>query len=283
MKKPVKLISILLVFVLSVMALPSCGLIDYVIGMGDGEKNDHTHSYVWVIDVEPTYTSEGIKHMECEECGYKSKENTVIEKLVNVENNEENNEENNKENSEEDEEIEQILADIPPLPSGGKHRRFDDCLELAGFCNQVKDSLEGRFLYLDLTPALEEGRISDSFYNYWDSYSLHYKESEEGMYIDSRMSSEIKFYAEELGTDTDINMDVPNHSMTLELISLPQNGIDGDLRYEFYSYDSDKYMRDNIVKIYSGNVLVAYMIYFTGLDISQEWLISFLNDYLVKI
>ena len=99
------------------------------------------------------------------------------------------------------------------------------------------------------------------------------------MYIDSWMSSEIKFYAEELGTDTDINMDVPGHSMTLELISLPQKRIGRYLRYEFYSYDSDKH----IVKIYSGNVLVAYMNYFTGLDISQEWLISFLNDYLVKV
>ena len=207
MKKTVKLISALLVLVLSIMALSSCGLIDYVIGTDDGGN------------------------------------------------------------------------EIPPLPSGGKHRRFDDCLELAGFCNQVKDRLEGRFLYLDLTPALEEGRISDRLYSYKDSYSLHYKESEEGMYIDSWMSSEIKFYAEELGTDTDINMDVPGHSMTLELISLPQKRIGRYLRYEFYSYDSDKH----IVKIYSGNVLVAYMNYFTGLDISQEWLISFLNDYLVKI
>ena len=79
------------------------------------------------------------------------------------------------------------------------------------------------------------------------------------------------------------HLDPHTSLLTDEQLQWVDAGIDGDLRYEFYSYDSDKYMWDNIVKIYSGNVLVAYMNYFTGLDISQEWLISFLNDYLVKI
>ncbi len=48
---------------------------------GEDNKNDniteHTHIYEWVIDIEPTYITPGIKHKECA-CGDKTEENTEI-------------------------------------------------------------------------------------------------------------------------------------------------------------------------------------------------------------
>ncbi|MBR2850002.1 MAG: hypothetical protein IKJ25_03565 [Clostridia bacterium] len=44
---------------------------------GNGDNTEHTHFYEWVTDIEPTYTTPGVKHKECE-CGDKIEENTEI-------------------------------------------------------------------------------------------------------------------------------------------------------------------------------------------------------------
>lgn len=46
---------------------------------GNGDNTEHTHFYEWVTDIEPTYTTPGVKHKECE-CGDKIEENTEIPK-----------------------------------------------------------------------------------------------------------------------------------------------------------------------------------------------------------
>ena len=43
-----------------------------------------THTFKWVTDVEPTLTTTGLEHQECEACGYRTSENTVIPKLDHV-------------------------------------------------------------------------------------------------------------------------------------------------------------------------------------------------------
>lgn len=51
---------------------------------GENSSPEHTHSYEWVTDIEPTYTTPGTKHKECA-CGDKIEENTEIpikEKII---------------------------------------------------------------------------------------------------------------------------------------------------------------------------------------------------------
>ena len=48
-------------------------------------EGEHTHSFVWTIDLNPTLTTTGIKHKECESCGYKAEENTEIPRKNTVE------------------------------------------------------------------------------------------------------------------------------------------------------------------------------------------------------
>ena len=45
------------------------------------KEDESVHSYTWIIDVEPTEETNGIKHEECSVCHSKRNENTLIEKL----------------------------------------------------------------------------------------------------------------------------------------------------------------------------------------------------------
>ena len=47
-----------------------------------GTIRDITHDYKWVIDTEPTLTTEGVKHEECTVCHNKRNENTRVDKLT---------------------------------------------------------------------------------------------------------------------------------------------------------------------------------------------------------
>jgi Zn ribbon nucleic-acid-binding protein len=230
--------------------------------IADSEKDEseHIHNNSWVIDVEPTYTSSGIKHMECNVCGYKSKENTVVDRFIS------------------NEEINDGVID----PSMGSCVRFDDFDELDSFCKQNENNLEGSFLCLDLSSAGEEGIFIHEPFTY-STYTFDYEEKNDDKYVNSRLVSDYEFYSEELGSDTDVNEDVLYHSMTLKFISNPQIRIENELRYEFFSYKSEKKMWNYVIKIYDGDNCVAHMYYYTKLDIEREWLVSFLDKYIVRI
>ena len=51
-----------------------------------GTIRDITHDYKWVIDIEPTLTTEGVKHEECAVCQDTRNENTPIEKITCIHN-----------------------------------------------------------------------------------------------------------------------------------------------------------------------------------------------------
>ena len=223
-------------------------------------ESGHIHNNVWVIDVAPTYTSSGVKHMECDECGFKSKENTIIYRLIS------------------DEEIYDGAID----PSWGTDASFKTLADLDSFCKENKEKLEGSFLCLDLSSASEDGIQIKNPYDY-PSYVFDYESEKDGKYVNSILVTDYNFYSQELGTDTDINMDVLAHSLTLKLYSYPQTKIKENLRYEFFSYKSEKLMWNYVAKIYSGDTCVAYMYYYTRLDIEHEWLVSFLDKYIVVI
>jgi len=49
---------------------------------GCGTTRDIIHDYQWVVDTEPTFESEGVKHEECTVCYEKRNENTPVDKLT---------------------------------------------------------------------------------------------------------------------------------------------------------------------------------------------------------
>ena len=55
---------------------------DTVCNNGCGTTRDITHNYKWIVDLEPTLESEGIKHEECVVCHATRNENTSVEKLT---------------------------------------------------------------------------------------------------------------------------------------------------------------------------------------------------------
>lgn len=167
-------------------------------------------------------------------------------------------------------------------PSLFTYKSFANLTDLNVFCDQHSKMLEGTFLCLDLSYAKED-KIHVQTGLSSDIYAFDYKEEKNNKYYDSKLTTHYSFYSEELGTDTDIYMDVPYHSMTLDFISLPQNSIEEDLQYEFYRYSDEKVIWNHLIKIYSGENCIAYVYYYTGLDISREWVVSFLNEYITLV
>ena len=55
---------------------------DTTCNRGCGTTRDITHDYQWVIDTEPTFDAEGIKHEECTVCHTTRNENTPVDKLT---------------------------------------------------------------------------------------------------------------------------------------------------------------------------------------------------------
>ena len=49
------------------------------------------------------------------------------------------------------------------------------------------------------------------------------------------------------------------------------------------NYNDEKTIWNYYVKIFSGDICVAELYYYTGLDLDKEWFASFLNEYIIKI
>ena len=226
---------------------------------GESDNTEHIHSYEWVTDVEPTYTTPGVKHKECA-CGYKTEENTVAERLIHSEK----------------------ITDGAIDPSLYTYEMFNSFFDLREFFSANKEKLEGEFICLDLSSAKDDGIHVQSQYAQ-SPYIFDYEEEKDGKYINSNLITYYDLYVKELGTDTDINEDVPYHSITLELVSTASEPSEGKLDYEFFQYNDGKTMWNYIVKIYSDGSCIAEMYYYTGLDIDREWIASFLDEYVIRI
>ena len=208
-------------------------------------KDKIAHSFEWIVDIEPTYTTSGLKHKECDKCGHKIDEGTVIEQLN----------------------------------TSLLQKAFYDSTQLCDFYNENTGKPEGGFLFIDLSIA-EENRIyvQNPFGD--PLYFLAY-EGENGTISNPTLITYYTIYSEELGSDTD--EDVLYHSFTLKMVSTPQNSFSKEMIYEFLPYEKQGEMWNYIVKIYSENECVAEMYYYTILDIDREWMISFLSEYIRRV
>lgn len=224
-----------------------------------GEIKDKTaHGFEWVVDIEPTYTSTGLKHRECNECGHKIDEGTVTERLIHEET---------------------INGGNSTQPSFSMSQYYTDFTELNDFFIS-KEIIKGSFLSLDLSSS-EENKIHVQNPFGDPSYCLFYERQANDQYANPILVTEFSIYSEELGSDTDA--DVLFHSFTLKMVSTPQNSFSEKMSYEFFPYEKQGEIWNYVVKIYSGNECVAEMYYYTILDIDREWIVSFLSEYIRRV
>lgn len=157
-------------------------------------------------------------------------------------------------------------------------KSFESISDMRGFYSANKHKINGGFLCLDLEG---ENQLHIYGYNQNPIHTFTCTSVENNEYIDPYFVSEYRIYAEELGTDTDIEQDLPYHSITVCFISSVYTNPFGSLKYEFKSVN--KGMWNNVVKIYSSNECIAKMYYYTNLNIEQEWIESFLSKYIDKV
>ena len=217
------------------------------------------HTLEWVVDLEPTYSRPGIQAKKCEGCEYDTNERITTERLLH----------------------EGVITDEMVDPSLGTSEGFSNQHELQTFYNENKDKLNANFLYLNTIFNEDEGLHIE-----WPdkvSYYLNYESENNNQFTDCRITTYAGIYSEELGTDTDITMDVPYHSITLNLVSNEFYTEVDDIYFEFHSFNNIKYTWDYVVKIYSDNDCIGYLYYCSGLDINREWLAAFLLENLMVL
>ena len=162
----------------------------------------------------------------------------------------------------------------PTLPG---MKSFNTANELTKFMSDNKEKIGGSFIYLDLSDAKENG-IHIPFTSP-PAYTFEYKEGEGGCYTNARLTTWFELYVEELGTDTDVEYDVPYHSISLYLVSNECADEIKDLSFEFYKYSNSHEKWNYVVKINNQNgVCIADMYYYTGLEIDREWIVSFITQ-----
>ena len=221
-----------------------------------GEVTDIAeHTFEWITDSEPTYSSPGYKHQECSTCGYKAEENAVIERLLHDE----------------------LVVDGMVDPTIGTFEHFSSVSDARAFYNSNKKEIASSFICIDS----EFSSSSDISIEYLKKviYCFDYTNLD-GKKDYCKLITDIGIYSEELGTDTDLSYDAPYHSITFKLISYKYSGEINDLRFEFYEYSSDSNIWNYIIEVYNGNNLIGHIYYYTGLEINREWISSFLTKNL---
>ncbi len=212
-----------------------------------------SHTLDWVIDQEPTYTAPGYKHQECSACGYKTAENTVIN----------------------------IVLDVPGIdPTPITAKKFVSFEDLTFFCEENKEKIGKSFLCLKAVSNSEDGIYVVNEWMELTKYYFIYDDENEESFVNPYIRADFQIYSSELGTDTDIAMDVPLHSFTIEFISNGCNSYSNDLRFEFMDCSESDSTWERIVYIYDENELAGEAYLSFSLDISNDWLIDYLKDYL---
>lgn len=222
-----------------------------------GEIIDRTeHTFEWVVDTEPTYSTPGYKHNECQVCGYKTEENTVIERLLHDE----------------------VVGDGIVDPTMGTFELFLSASDAKAFYTSNKNDIASNFICINS----DFSSISDISIEYLKQvkYCFDYTNSD-GKKDYCTLTTNIGIYSEELGTDTDVSYDVPYHSITFKLISYNYSEEINDLRFEFYEYSNESNIWNYIIEVYNGNDLIGHIYYYTGLEINREWISNFLLENLI--
>ena len=216
-----------------------------------GEMKDSAeHTFEWIIDSEPTYTSPGYKHKECVVCTYKEEENTVVERLIHVDG------------------FHNGLAIDFPNKETFAHK--EDLIE---FCaeNEIKYS----FLCIDASPEPENGIYTAL--SAFDDYAFYYEEKTENDYTSPYIVVSYDIYSNEWGPTYDEPVDGAASAGFLMYFYAVNTPVDS-YQLEFYKNNDPKSALNYVVQITSGDVCFGTVFYGTDVYISREWI----ADYLLR-
>lgn len=222
-----------------------------------GEVKDRTeHAFEWVVDSEPTYTTPGYKHKECGTCGYKTEENTVIGNVLDV-------------------------PGVEPTPITSKS--FVNYDDLKSFYNENREKINTAFLSINAVSDSERGIYIVNEQRELVKYTFEYDRESDGHYINPYIVTRFSVYSTELGTDTNVELDIPYHSFTLEFISKGCNQEITDLRFEFADWTDPGSIWERIVYVYDGSELIGGVYLSFSLEISDDWFADYLRSNFVVI
>lgn len=149
-------------------------------------------------------------------------------------------------------------------------KQFSTGNELEEFILKYNDGKE--WLYIN-----QIGKQNDTINVYDLGYSFRFDEEKNGAYVNPFIQIGFSLYSQSLGNDTDPGLYVPYHSISF-LFHLRYCDEINELNYTFNEYNSDKYMYNYVVYIYSDNTQIGEVYYYEKLNISEDWIISFLNE-----
>lgn len=219
-----------------------------------GEVKDSTkHAFEWVVDSEPTYTAPGYKHKECDTCGYKTEENTVIGNVLDV-------------------------PGIEPTPITSKS--FVNYDDLKSFYNENREKINTSFLFINAVSDSERGIYIVNEQRELVKYTFEYDRESDGHYVNPYIVTNFSVYSTDLGTDTNVELDIPYHSFTLEFISKGCNQEITDLRFEFADWTDPGSIWERVVYVYDGSKLIGRGYLSFSLEISDDWFADYFTDYL---
>lgn len=229
-------------------------------------KDSAEHLFDWVVDSDPTYTAPGYKHKECVDCGYSTGDSIVTDRLVH-----------------EDEMTKEGC--IFPTQSVKETKTCYGCSEFVDFYEKNKTEISNEFLCFNATSDEEDGiYILDEIVQLRGAcYQFVYKKDENDNYLNSYITVGFQMYSSELGSSTDgsdYNGTAPSIAFRMNFYNTVQDIGDCDFVFHRY-YDTDSIF-DSIIKIYCDSVCIGEIFYLTDstVDVSREWLVDYLKEYL---
>lgn len=213
-------------------------------------KDSAEHTFEWIIDSEPTYTSPGYKHKECVVCTYKEEENTVVERLIHVDG----------------------FNDGLTVDFSNKET-FVHKEDLIEFC--AEKEIKYSFLCIDASSKPETGIYT--MFSAFDGYAFYYEEKTENDYTSPYIVVSYDIYSNELGPTYDEPVDGVASAGFLMYFYAVNTSIDS-YQFEFYKNNDPKSALNYVVQITSGDVCVGTVFYGTDVHISREWI----ADYLLR-
>ena len=221
-----------------------------------GEVTDIAeHTFEWITDSEPTYSSPGYKHQECSTCGYKTKEGTMIERKLH----------------------ETVV--------------YNDVTEFLIYNSLVWHKLKS---YTDLKKYYIENKNEQSYSFYCVAPEDNYSEGikivdtpthSPGFYYGSDetdaclVETTFSLFCEELGPS-----EVPNGigaveiSIEFRFISIGCNSNFQNITFEFFKYDHSKYKWNYVIKLTDSGKEIGYVYYLTEIDINREWIVNYITS-----
>lgn len=218
-----------------------------------GEVTDIAeHTFEWIIDSEPTYTAPGYKHKECTDCGYKTEENTIIERLIHSEgfNNGLTVDFHNKTN-------------------------FTDKEKFIEFYESQKEKIGYSFLCMDISSEPENGiyKTLVPFQNYY----FYYNDETENNYTDPCVVIYYGIYSEEWSPIYSEIVDGGRTTVAFSMYFYAVDNFTEGYRFEFYEKNDPNSVWDYVIQITSGDICVGTVFYSTDVYINREWIVDYLS------